>query len=108
MNNPISKQWKTVLPNKIINNGKRIALLEKDVKYTQENAVNIQLDITHIKADTKIIKQSVLTNNERLNHLKEILNRLNLILKWIRWIAGALGAVLLSVAANFIYSLVTT
>lgn len=93
MSNPVGTQWETAVLSKLTNNGERIALIESDIK--------------EIKADINLIKQQAFNNDVRLTEAEEILSTVKSILKISKWILGGVGAIFLSLVANFIYSLVT-
>ena len=93
MTNPAGTKWKTAWLTKLTSNGERIALMEQDIQ-------SIKLDVIEIK-------EAVTGNDRRLTEAEEILQTVKIILGLTRWIAGAVGAIALSLVANFVYSLIT-
>lgn len=79
-------RWEQALLNKVTSNGERIAVIERDIK--------------DIKDDIKDIKDTVSNLDNRLSGVEKLIDDVRKILKWI---VGGIGAIILSLIANFIY-----
>ncbi len=79
-------RWEQALLNKVTRNGERIAVIERDIK--------------DIKDDIKDIKHTVSNLDNRLSGVEKLIDDVRKILKWI---VGGIGAIILSLIANFIY-----
>ncbi|MDJ0744516.1 MAG: hypothetical protein QNJ32_14310 [Xenococcaceae cyanobacterium MO_167.B27] len=79
-------RWEQALLNKVTSNGERIAVIERDIK--------------DIKDDIKDIKDTVSNLDNRLSGIEKLIDDVRKILKWI---VGGIGAIILSLIANFIY-----
>ncbi|MDJ0535551.1 MAG: hypothetical protein QNJ70_24190 [Xenococcaceae cyanobacterium MO_207.B15] len=79
-------RWEQALLNKVTSNGERIAVIERDIK--------------DIKDDIKDIKHTVSNLDNRLSGVEKLIDDVRKILKWI---VGGIGAIILSLIANFIY-----
>ena len=110
----IDTRWEQALLNKITSNGERIAVIERDVKDIKDNSLKIQEDISELKSDVTTLKSDVaelksdvttlksdVSNlGSRLSDIEKLIHDIKKILKWI---LGGMGAVFLSLFANFIY-----
>ncbi|MDJ0573573.1 MAG: hypothetical protein QNJ65_00220 [Xenococcaceae cyanobacterium MO_234.B1] len=72
-------RWEQALLNKVTSNGERIAVIERDIKDIKDTVSNL---------------------DNRLSSVEKLINDVRKILKWI---VGGIGAIILSLIANFIY-----
>lgn len=80
MTNPSTQtSWEQAILQKLTGNGERLALLERD--------------ISEVKT--------------RLSAIEETSEQIKKLLGWLKWIAGGVGAILLSVIANFVSSAIS-
>ena len=97
----IDTRWEQALLNKITNNGERIAVMERDIKEIKDNSVKMQKDISELKSDVSTLKSDVSTLDSRLSDIEKLIHDAK---KLMKWLLGGMGAVFLSLVANFIYS----
>ena len=83
----IDTSWEQALLNKVTNNGERIAVIERDIKDIKDNSLAMKEDISNL--------------DNRLSDVEKLIHDVKKILKWI---LGGMGAVFLSLVANFIYA----
>ena len=118
----IDTRWEQALLNKVTSNGERIAVMERDIKEIKDNSLKMQEDISELKSDVSTLKSDVSTLKSDVSTLKSDVSilksdvsnldtRLSDIEKLIhdakklmKWILGGMGAVFLSLVANFIYA----
>ncbi len=72
-------RWEQALLNKVTSNGERIAVIERDIKDIKDTVSNL---------------------DNRLSSVEKLINDVR---KIIKWIVGGIGAIILSLIANFIY-----
>jgi archaellum component FlaC len=83
----IDTRWEQALLNKVTSNGERIAVIERD--------------IGEIKKDIFNLSNKVSSLDNRLSNVEKIIDDVRKILKWI---TGGIGAIIISLIANFIYA----
>ena len=83
----IDTRWEQALLNKVTSNGERIAVIERDIKDIKDNSLAIKEDMSNLDG--------------RLSDVEKLIHDVKKILKWI---LGGMGAVFLSLVANFIYA----
>lgn len=88
MSNPSSTRasWEQALLNKMTSNGERLAVVENKLESVEKKLESIAVPLVGIEK----------TNQE-----------IESLLGWLKWIAGGVGAILLSVIANFAYSVIS-
>ncbi len=82
----IDTRWEQALLNKLTSNGERIAVIERDIKDIKNEISNLNTKVSNL--DT------------RLSNVEKLIDDVRKILKWI---VGGIGAIILSLIANFIY-----
>ncbi|MDJ0679359.1 MAG: hypothetical protein QNJ18_05790 [Xenococcaceae cyanobacterium MO_167.B52] len=104
----IDTRWEQALLNKVISNGERIAVMERDIKEIKDNSLKTQEDISELKSDVStlksdvsILKSDVSNLDGRLSDTEKLIHDAK---KLMKWILGGMGAVFLSLVANFIYA----
>ena len=90
----IDTRWEQALLNKVTSNGERIAVIERDIKDIKNEVSNLNTKVSNLDA-----KVSNLDN--RLSNVEKLIDDVRKILKWI---VGGIGAIILSLIANFIYA----
>ena len=110
----IDTRWEQALLNKVTSNGERIAVMERDIKDIKDASLKMQEDISELKSDVSTLKSDVSTLKSDVSTLKSDVSNLDSRLssieqlihdakKLMKWLLGGMGAVLLSLVANFIY-----
>ncbi len=101
-------RWEEALLNKVTSNGERIAVMERDIKDIKDNSLKMQEDISELKSDVSILKSDVSTLKSDVSNLDTRLSDIEKLIhdakKLMKWILGVMGAVFLSLVANFIYA----
>ena len=108
-------RWEEALLNKVTSNGERIAVMERDIKDIKDNSLKMQEDISELKSDVSILKSDVSILKSDVSILKSDVSNLDTRLsdieklihdakKLMKLILGGMGAVFLSLVANFIYA----
>jgi chromosome segregation ATPase len=104
----IDTRWEQALLNKVTSNGKRLAVVERDVKDLKSEISNLSdkvssLEIKVLNIDEKLshVKTNVSNLDERLSKIEKIIDDVRKILIWV---VGGIGAIILSLIANFIYA----
>ncbi len=82
------------LLNKVTSNGERIAVIERDIKDIKDTSVKTNESISALQGNVSNL-DSRLSDIEKLIHDAK---------KLMKWLLGGMGAVFLSLVANFIYS----
>ena len=129
MSNQTQTDWGVGVLNKLTSNGERIAVLEFKLdefkQQTKErfdlldeglDKINKRLD----KIDKKLEESDGVVQNinnkleqndgklskteTRLGDIEKVIKQIQIALKLLKWIAGGVGAILLSIVANFLYS----
>ena len=129
MSNPTQTDWAVGVLNKLTSNGKIIAVLEFKLDEFKQQAkerfdlldegldkINKRLD----KIDKKLEESDGVVQNinnrleqndgqlnqteTRLGDIEKVIKQIQIALKLLKWIAGGVGAILLSIVANFLYS----
>ena len=104
----IDTRWEQALLNKVTSNGKRLAVVERDVKDLKSEVSNFSDKVSSL--ETKVsdlderlshVETKVTDVNERLSNIEKIINDVRKILIWV---VGGIGAIILSLIANFIYA----
>ncbi len=90
----IDTRWEQALLNKVTSNGERIAVIERDIKDIKNEVSNLNTKVSNLDA-----KVSKLDN--RLSNVEKLIDDVRKILKWL---VGGIGAIILSLIANFIYA----
>ncbi|MDJ0575010.1 MAG: hypothetical protein QNJ65_07565 [Xenococcaceae cyanobacterium MO_234.B1] len=90
----IDTRWEQALLNKLTSNGERIAVIERDIKDIKNEVSNLNTKVSNLDA-----KVSKLDN--RLSNVEKLIDDVRKILKWL---VGGIGAIILSLIANFIYA----
>ncbi len=83
----IDTRWEQALLNKVTSNGERIAVMERDVKDIKDNSLAMREDMSNL--------------DKRLSDIEKLIHEAK---KLMKWILGGMGAVFLSLVANFIYA----
>ena len=83
----IDTRWEQALLNKVTSNGERIAVIERDIKDIKNEVSNLNTKVSNL--DT------------RLSNVEKLIDDVRKILKWL---VGGIGAIILSLIANFIYA----
>lgn len=122
MTNQTQTDWGSGVLNKLTSNGERIAVLEFKLdefkQQTNERLDRIDnrldnienrldtIEKTQVESDRTLqeINQRLNQNDTRLDDIEKIIKQLELAIKLLKWIAGGVGAILLSIAANYFYS----
>ena len=104
----IDTRWEQALLNKITSNGERIAVVERDVKDIKSELTTLNSKVSNLDSkvsnlDSKLSNLDSKTANidERLSNVEKLINDVKKILMWI---VGGIGAIILSLIANFIYA----
>ncbi|MDJ0649919.1 MAG: hypothetical protein QNJ60_14590 [Xenococcaceae cyanobacterium MO_188.B19] len=129
MSNQTQTDWAVGVLNKLTSNGERIAVLEFKLDEFKQQAkerfdlldegldkINKRLD----KIDKKLEESDGVVQNinnkleqndgqlnqteTRLDDIEKVIKQIQIALKLLKWIAGGVGAILLSIVANFLYS----
>ncbi len=87
-------RWEQALLNKVTSNGERIAVIERDIKDIKDNSVKTNESIS-------VLQDNVSNLDSRLSDIEKLIYDVK---KILRWILGGIGAVILSLMANFIYA----
>ncbi len=87
-------RWEQALLNKVTSNGERIAVIERDIKDIKDNSVKTNESIS-------VLQDNVSNLDSRLSDIEKLIHDVK---KILRWILGGIGAVILSLIANFIYA----
>ena len=87
-------RWEQALLNKVTSNGERIAVIERDIKDIKDNSVKTNESIS-------VLQDNVSNLDSRLSDIEKLIYDVK---KILRWILGGIGAVILSLIANFIYA----
>ena len=87
-------RWEQALLNKVTSNGERIAVIERDIKDIKDNSVKTNESIL-------VLQDNVSNLDSRLSDMEKLIHDVK---KILRWILGGIGAVILSLIANFIYA----
>ncbi len=87
-------RWEQALLNKVTSNGERIAVIERDIKDIKDNSVKTNESIS-------VLQDNVSNLDSRLSDIEKLIHDVK---KILRWILGGIGAVILSLMANFIYA----
>ena len=87
-------RWEQALLNKVTSNGERIAVIERDIKDIKDNSVKTNESIL-------VLQDNVSNLDSRLSDIEKLIHDVK---KILRWILGGIGAVILSLIANFIYA----
>ena len=82
----IDTRWEQALLNKVTNNGERIAVIERDIKDIKNEVSNLDDKVSNL--------------DDRLSNVEKLIDDVRKILKWV---VGGIGAIILSLIANFIY-----
>lgn len=85
-------KWEQALLNKVTSNGERIAVIERDIK-------DIKSSFSKMEEDVAVLKTDVSSLDDRLSNVEKLLNDVKKILMWV---VGGIGAIILSLIANFI------
>ncbi len=83
----------------IYQNTKALGGLEVKVDTLNEKISNIAKDVSQLKTDVSELKTDMSEVKGRLSEIESLL-------KWLKWIAGGVGAIALALIANFISSFV--
>lgn len=86
MTNPTKATWEQALLNKMTNNGERLAVVENKLTSVENRLTTIEQDLAQVKETTQTIESAIV---------------------WLKWIGGGVVAILLSVIANFVYSVIS-
>lgn len=104
----IDTRWEQALLNKVISNGERLAVVERDVKDIKSELTGLNSKVSSLEnkvsnLDNKISNLDSKTSNidERLSNVEKLIEDVKNILIWI---AGGIGAIIFSLIANFIYA----
>ncbi|MDJ0650849.1 MAG: hypothetical protein QNJ60_19310 [Xenococcaceae cyanobacterium MO_188.B19] len=90
----IDTRWEQALLNKVTSKGERIAVIERDVKEIKDNSVKTNESIS-------ALQENVSNLDSRLSDIEKLIHDAK---KLMKWILGVMGAVFLSLVANFIYA----
>ena len=103
----IDTRWEQTLLNKVTSNGERIAVMERDIKDIKDASLKMREDISELKSDVSTLKSDVSTLKSDVSNLDSRLSNIEQLIhdakKLMKWLLGGMGAVLLSLVANFIY-----
>lgn len=104
----IDTRWEQALLNKVTNNGERIAVIERDVKDIKTELIGLNSKVSNLEntvssLDSKVSNLDTKTSNidERLSNIEKLVDNIT---KLSKWILGGIGAIFLSLTANFIYA----
>lgn len=104
----IDTRWEQALLNKVTSNGERLAVIERDVKdiksegsNTNDKVLNIDTKVTDIDDRLSHVETKVTDIDDRLSNIEELINDVR---KISMWIVGGIGAIILSLIANFVYA----
>ena len=104
----IDTRWEQALLNKITSNGERIAVIERDVKDIKSELTTLNSKVSNLDSkvsdlDSKVsnLDSKTTSIDERLSNVEKLINDVKKILMWI---IGGIGAIILSLIANFIYA----
>lgn len=97
----IDTRWEQALLNKVISNGERLAVVERDIKDIKSELTGLNSKVSNL--DNKISSLDSKTSNidERLSNVEKLIEDVKNLLMWI---AGGIGAIIFSLIANFIYA----
>ena len=76
--------------NQLVKNVEKIAVIEVTVKQNSQKLDNLDQRVDGL--------------DRRIDGLDQRLTNIESLLGWLKWIAGGIGAIALSLIANFIYS----
>ena len=101
MSNQTQTDWGSGVLNKLTNNGERIAVIEFKL-----DELNRKVDQKFEKIDQRFdeVDQKFEKIDGRLENIENIAQQVESALKWLKWIGGGVGAILLSIIANYFYS----
>ncbi|MDJ0899515.1 MAG: hypothetical protein QNJ55_11955 [Xenococcus sp. MO_188.B8] len=94
-------RWEQALLNKVTSNGERIAVIERDIKDIKDNSVKTNESISVLQDNVSVLQDNVSNLDSRLSDIEKLIHDVK---KILRWILGGIGAVILSLMANFIYA----
>ena len=104
----IDTRWEQTLLNKVTSNGKRLAVVERDVKDIKSEVSNLsdqvsslETKVTNINDKLSHVETKVTNIDERLSNIEKIINDVR---KFLMWVVGGIGAIVLSLIANFVYA----
>ena len=98
MTNPETKsQYEGAILNQLVKNVEKIAVIEVTVKQNSQKLDNLDQRIDGLDQRIDGLVQRIDGLDQRLINIESLLG-------WLKWIAGGIGAIALSLIANFIYS----
>ena len=112
MTNPETKsQYEGAILNQLVKNVEKIAVIEVTVKQNSQKLDNLdqRIDGLDQRIDGLVQRIDGLDQRidglvQRIDGLDQRLINIESLLGWLKWIAGGIGAIALSLIANFIYS----
>ena len=97
----IDTRWEQALLNKVTSNGKRLAVVERDVKDIKSEVSHIETKVSDLDERLSHVETKVSDLDDKLSHVETIIDDVRKILMWV---VGGIGAIILSLIANFIYA----
>ncbi len=96
----IDTRWEQALLNKLTSNGERIAVIERDIKDIKNEVSNLNTKVSNLETKVSNLDSKVSNLDNRLSNVEKLIDDVRKLLKWI---VGGIGAIILSLIANFIY-----
>ena len=104
----IDTRWEQALLNKVTSNGERLAVVETDVKVikhevssTNDKVLSLETKVADLDERLSQVETKVTNINGKLSNIEQTINDVKNILIWV---VGGIGAIILSLIANFIHA----
>ena len=98
-------QYEGAILNQLVKNVEKIAVIEVTVKQNSQKLDSLDQRLTSVESIVEQNSQKLDSLDQRVDNIDQRLTNIESLLGWLRWIAGGIGAIALSLIANFIYSL---
>ena len=90
--------------NQLVKNVEKIAVIEVTVKQNSQKLDNLDQRVDSLVQHVDGLDQRIDGLVQHVDGLDQRLTNIESLLGWLKWIAGGIGAIALSLIANFIYS----
>ena len=98
-------QYEGAILNQLVKNVEKTAVIEVTVKQNSQKLDSLDQRLTSVESIVEQNSQKLDSLDQRVDNIDQRLTNIESLLGWLRWIAGGIGAIALSLIANFIYSL---